>query len=78
MKTQSDYGIAKVNEENKIVYIRDLDMGNVSVTNDAEAVCKKINSEYPGYRIIYMDSEGIWSELVHNSGTFTAYGVFEP
>lgn len=55
-----------------IVWIRDCD-GPVSVTNDAEGVCQRVNRAYPGYRIVYQDSMGMWDELVHTNGKFEGF-----
>ena len=56
-----------------MVWITD-DGGVRSVTNDAEGVVSHLHRRFPGYRIIYRDSEGKWDELVHdNKGAFTGY-----
>lgn len=48
-----------------IVFIRDLNNGRRSVTNDAEEVYRWINQiAYPGRRVVYQDSEGEWSEML--------------
>lgn len=47
------------------VWIVDLD-GAVSVTNDAEAVCREMHAEWPGHRVYYRDTDGNWDELVMN------------
>ena len=48
-----------------IVFIRDLDRGKMSVTNDAEEVYRWINRvTYPGRRVVYQDSAGEWAEIV--------------
>lgn len=51
---------------NGVVEIIDLNLGNMSVTNDAEAVLTEINeTEYiEDRRVIYKDSEDEWSEIV--------------
>jgi hypothetical protein len=36
----ADYELVKVSPE--IVWIRDLNLGNTSVTNDAEGVCRRV------------------------------------
>ena len=56
----------------RIVWIEDCD-GHVSVTNDAEAVCRHLQHDFPGYRIIYRDTDGNWDELVHRDGVFERY-----
>lgn len=44
-----------------------------SLTNNAEAVCRKIWHDYPGRRIIYKDSAGNWDEMKHEGGRFVAF-----
>ncbi len=46
---------------------------SLSVTNDAEAVCKAVHAKYPNHRIIYCDTDGKWDELLHNAGVFKGY-----
>lgn len=67
----SDYEVIK--SVPGMVWIRDLNLGNLSVTNDAERVCQEVNAQYPGSRIIYQDSEGDWDELVHDTGVFRTF-----
>lgn len=61
------------------VYVVDLDDGAVSVTNDAEAVCRDMAeaASVPGQgfagRIYYRDTERNWDELLHANGTFKDY-----
>lgn len=52
--------------QNNKVYIIDLNLGNISVTNDAENVLSEINCEEDiiGKKIIYKDSESTWSEMI--------------
>lgn len=58
----------------KWVIIEDLN-GQMSVTNDAEAVVKDlINLGYGTYHILYKDSMGHWDELIHNGQEFTDFG----
>ena len=61
VKCDYAYGI-----EHGVVKIVDLDMGNVSVTNDAENVLTEIQSieNIKDKRIIYRDSVGQWDELI--------------
>lgn len=61
-----------------LVWIRDLHVESGyktrSVTNDAEGVVEALHQHYPGYRVIYQDTEGKWDELAHDSaGKFTGY-----
>lgn len=61
-----------------IVWVRDLhnDSGGKTrtVTNDPEGVVAGLHQAYPGYRIIYQDTEGKWDELTHdNAGNFANF-----
>lgn len=50
------------------VFVRDLNLGNRSLTNDADAVAKHLHRLYPDRRQIYRDSMDEWSEIVHRDG----------
>ena len=56
----------------RIVWIEDL-VGSFSVTNDAEAVCRHLQHDFPGYRIIYRDTDGNWDELKHCGAEFQGF-----
>lgn len=60
---KSDYTF---NTSGDIVEIIDLDLGGVSVTNDAEGVLTEINKyhQIENKRIVYRDSEYVWCELI--------------
>lgn len=59
------------------IFIRDMNCGNKSVTNDAEAVVREVNMAFPGKRIVYRDSEGDWAELAHNNGRFETFKPYQ-
>ena len=65
-----------VDSTRQMVFIIDNDVG-MSVTNDAENVVEVINARYPGYRIIYRDTEFRWDELLHESGVFKGFAPFK-
>ena len=73
MTLKCHFFIDRVDENEKIVYIIDGNTGDMSVTNDAEAVTKFLNQIYNNYRIIYRDTMGNWDELVHDFGTFKEF-----
>jgi hypothetical protein len=58
-----------------VVFIADDDIG-MSVTNDAENVCKDVNRAFPGKRIVYRDTDGISNELVHDNGRFIRFDSY--
>jgi hypothetical protein len=49
------------------IFLKDLDKGNITITNSAELVCR-IFAE--SKRIFYEDTEQQWAELVHDNGAF--------
>jgi hypothetical protein len=62
---QSDFAV--IEEKAGILFIMDLNLGGMSVTNDAERVyewCQYHHGHGVGIRIVYRDSEGEWSEMV--------------
>jgi hypothetical protein len=79
--TRAHYRIATVTPV--AVLIIDLDDGATTVTNDAEAVVAGILELYPQpaehsdkpRRIVYRDTEGDWSELLHDGTKFTGYAA---
>lgn len=61
-----------------IIFIRDRNLGRMSVTNDAEKVYHWIHGiTYPGRRVVYQDSEGDWAEIV-GSGPYGMNITFKP
>jgi hypothetical protein len=63
-----------LDEIDDVIYIVDLDIGNMSVTNDAESVCIELTSRYGiNKRIIYRDSNGDWAEMIHRNGEFLRF-----
>jgi len=69
----SDWRVVKSDAEQRIVWIVDEDRGRCSVTNDADNVVLALQDEYPGYRVIYRDSMGLWDELQHEAGRFIGF-----
>jgi hypothetical protein len=72
---RSDYTVVAVTPTK--VFLVDNDLGNKSVTNDAENVTKEIFEKYGRKNIIYMDSMGRWDELKHVDGRFTDFGTLD-
>lgn len=50
----------------------------MTVTNDAEAVCKVLYAEHGNKRFVYRDTSGRWDELVHEAGVFKTYKPLPP
>lgn len=73
-KRRATYEVVRVEPGKSMIWIKDLN-GFLSVTNDAERVCEELDQAYPGYRIIYQDSDQNWDELVHYHGTFSGYAT---
>lgn len=78
MRNHADYSIVRVDEDR--IFIIDLDLGHISVTNDAEYVVGILQAQYPGKRIIYRDSMGYWDEITGNrwAAGFQSYKEYLP
>ena len=72
----ADYKIKKTDKY--YVFIIDLDLGNISVTNDAENVVQELAKRYPGKRIFYRDSMGRVDELLVKKDRFAGYRAGNP
>lgn len=70
---RSNFSIYRI--EDDAVFIVDNDIG-MSVTNDAENVVEHLLNIYPNKRIFYRDTEGDWSELVHNNKEFVRFAPY--
>jgi hypothetical protein len=72
----ADYKVIETTDST--VFLVDLNLGNRSVTNDAENVVRKILSEHGRTRkIVYRDSMGDWDELIHDGETFLDFGPYQ-
>lgn len=60
-RKHADYEVVRVEEDR--VFIVDLDLGNISVTNDAEYVYQEIQEHFPNKRVIYRDTMNHWDEI---------------
>lgn len=65
----ADFEVVRI--ESDRIFIVDCDLGNKSVTNDAEWVYKVISKHFPKKRLIYRDSMGSWSEIVEKIVDFS-------
>lgn len=74
MSTRANYQVLKVTPD--FVHIQDLNLGNMSVTNDAEAVVAEIVAKHGNKRITYIDSDGNQDELAHVNGFFKGFRCF--
>lgn len=80
MKTNTPFGadFEIVFVESEFILIKDLDLGNKSVTNDAEAVVEMLLDSFGDRRIFYYDSTNEIDELKHDGKRFTAFGAGIP
>ena len=70
--TRADYKIVRANADELV--IRDVGVGCMSVTNDAEAVVMElVRSGLDGRRLLYYDTEGELDELVVKDGKFAGF-----
>ncbi len=74
MKRKSDYKVVAVTEDS--VFIRDLNLGGLSVTNDAENVVEQLLKTHGIKDIVYQDTEGQWDMLIHDGTQFIGFGAF--
>jgi hypothetical protein len=70
--------IYKGNPMETIVFIRDLNIGRMSVTNDAESVFLECQKMYGRCRVVYQDSEGEWAEIVKQTTWLSDTVGFRP
>lgn len=65
----------------EMLFIEDINIGGMSVTNDIENVIQFIKSEVPNikdYIIQYLDSENVWTQVIlDEDGNFLAFGEFD-
>ena len=61
---KSDFEILEYDKKHHIVYLRDLDRGGMSITNDAEQVYQYIRKEYGAVRVVYQDTMDEWTEIL--------------
>ena len=54
-----------VSSTDQFVFLRDLDDGGKTITNDAERVLKQMARAYPGRRVVYQASDSTWWEILH-------------
>jgi hypothetical protein len=59
-------------DELGVLYLVDDDVG-VSMTNDAEAVCRWADECFPRWRVVYKDTMGRWDIMTHDRGTFMGF-----
>lgn len=56
------FSITEVDNKLKIVYLRDLDDGSLTITNNAEVVWLSMHYHYPGYIVVYRDTNNeLWA-----------------
>lgn len=72
---RADYEIISASGET--LYLIDLDLGNRSVTNDAEAVVAEVLASHPGKQIVYRDTQGRWDELRHDGCAFQGFAPWQ-
>lgn len=77
-KSRSDWALHGINAHQRVVFIVDRNTGRKSITNDAENVVYDVNVAFPGWRIIYRDTQDRWDELVHTDGVFVSFKPLPP
>jgi hypothetical protein len=76
---KADYAVIHV--ESDRVFIVDLEMRGISITNSAAAVARDLQARYLHRRVIYRDSAGCWTEMrinAKNEVLFAPYNEHVP
>lgn len=72
---QADFQI--IHQDDDLIYIKDLNLGSMSVTNDVENVLKRIcagiHEGIGKRRVFYKDSMGRIDEIQHDRGHFKGF-----
>lgn len=75
MKSRSDYSVVEVTDTT--IFIVDLNLGNKSVTNDAESVVEDLIRKYGSDKeIVYRDSQNHWDVLCHDGNEFIGFAPY--
>lgn len=72
----SSYKVVEITRQ--YIFIRDLDEGGKSITNDAENVVADIVPLFPGLRLFYRDSIGLVDEILIKDGQFAGFSPGNP
>ena len=63
--------------DGNIIFIEDLNLGSISVTNDIENVIsdisKEMNTSMDNFKVIYKDSDGVIDGIVTDKGMFDKF-----
>lgn len=70
-ENRCDYDVLK--ETDEYMLLRDLNLGNRSLTNDAVNVVKEIAPYLKGRKLFYKDSEGGIDEIIVLDGEFDGF-----
>ena len=74
-----DYQLTKYNNKIDVLAIEDLNLGNVSVTNDIENVvediCRLETINKEQFMIVYKDSNGQWDGWDSSTNQFISLGM---
>ena len=62
-KSDYEWGV-----DRDVVWVRDLDKGGMSVTNNIDAILQHLGQHLPlkEYLLMYCDSRGVWDGLAYN------------
>lgn len=76
MPSKSNYRVLE-QETDRVVIQDDCEKwGGMSITNDAENVTAALYNEYGDKRFLYYDTGYELTELKHDKGIFTAFGLY--
>lgn len=66
----TNFEFVEYDEKHHIVFIRDLNSGGMSITNNAEAVYQHVRTYWGAVRVVYQDTMGNWDEIIQQAGEY--------
>ena len=73
-KSDYEWGV-----DRDVVWVRDLDKGGMSVTNNISAILQHLDRHVPlkEYLLMYCDSRGVWDGLAYNGVSVDFFSLNE-
>lgn len=69
-RVRAEWEVYRLDTARRMLWVVDPGRSAMSITNDAENVCRALYHACPGYRFFYRDIMGRWDELMHRDGEF--------
>lgn len=64
----ANFELVEYDDVHHIVFLRDLDQGGMTITNNAEAVYQHVRTYWGAVRVVYQDTLGNWDEITQQAG----------